>query len=359
MEKEFQKNILAKWLWLILATFLLLPGCAKADTYSANELDTLVSTIALYPDPLLAHVLNASTHKEEIPSASLWANAHKGLKGEALTAAMEQSDLDYDPSVLALIPFPTVLATMAKYSAWTAQLGDAVTNQNGEVMFAVQRMRHAAYDNGNLKTDQYVKVNRDVYITIEPVKTQYVYVPVYNPSVVYYVHSDRYVPMRYGYGVWVGHWYSDWTWNDSWFEWHSYTIRHHPRPPRHHHHAAPPPRREGSIHAPAPRPRGDHQLPAKYTTHSVPNKNPAKVAPKREASYPEAPRPAYSNDNNQYQEGTFSNSLNLTKHPKGNSSNSGSSNNDNRKYEDRRNGSYSESGSRDGGNGGFHKSIRR
>lgn len=233
MENVFKKKLSLSSLWLIVAIFLCIPSCAKAERYSDAELDTLVSTIALYPDPLLVHVLTASTHKEDIPSASSWANAHKHLKGESLTAEMQEDDLDYDPSVLALIPFPTVLATMAKYFTWTTQLGEAVTNQNKDVMDAVQRLRRSAYKHGHLRTDEQVTVNKGTVITIEPVRTQYIYVPVYNPSVVYYVYADRYVPMHYGYGVWTGHWYNEWAWNDCWFEWHSHSIRHHPRPPRH------------------------------------------------------------------------------------------------------------------------------
>lgn len=347
MKKAFQKNILAKWLWLVVATFLCIPTGAKADTYSADELDTLVSTIALYPDPLLAHVLSASTHRDEIPSASLWANAHKNQKGEVLTAEMEEANLDYDASILALIPFPTVLATMAKYTAWTTQLGDAVTNQNGDVMNAVQRMRHAAYNHGNLKSDEYVKVNRDVYITIEPVKTQYVYVPVYNPSVVYY-YSDRYVPMHYSHGVWVGHWYSDRTWNDCWFEWNTHVIRHHPRPPRHHRPGFGPRPHPGNgpAYRPAPRPRPDHRLPERPSA-STPQSRPqvpAKMAPIENNPQQARPLPPREQPT-------------LSKYPRNEEpTQSRPSHRENLRDNDRQ---YDNRNENHGGNGGFRRSIRR
>ncbi|OWV06916.1 DUF3300 domain-containing protein [Fibrobacter sp. UWH3] len=355
MEKSFQKNILVKWFLAITFALMTFSGSAKAADYSAEELDTLVATIALYPDPLLAHVLTASTHNDEIPSASLWANAHKGFKGEALTAEMQRAGLDYDASVLALIPFPTILATMAKYSTWTSQLGRAVKNQNGEVMFAVQRMRHAAYDHGNLNSDQYIKVERDVYITIEPVKKEYIYVPVYNPSVVYYVHTDRYVPMHYGHVVWTGYWYNDWVWGDTWFEWHSHTIRHHPRPPRpRHHYNAQPPRHGGHSYAPAPsQPQSHHRLPVRETS--------PKPSTKPQPAKQEQQRPTYTKIENVHPQEEYrpvSNPQNLTRNKKTNSSQS-STYNDDRKYDDRRNGDDRSRESNSQGNGGFRRSIRR
>ena len=108
--------------------------------YSTSELDTLVANIALYPDPLLVQVLDASTYGNQIPAAAIWAEAHKSMKGETLASAIEEANLPYDPSVLALLPFPSVLSMMDKYRAWTDQLGDAVTNQKEEVMEAVSRL---------------------------------------------------------------------------------------------------------------------------------------------------------------------------------------------------------------------------
>src|SRR5262245_42695744 len=91
---------------------------------SASELDTLVAPIALYPDPLLAQVLAASSFPDQIPGAYKWAMDHKGISSDALSNAMQKGELPYDPSVQALIPFPTVLEMMNKDIDWTAQLGN-------------------------------------------------------------------------------------------------------------------------------------------------------------------------------------------------------------------------------------------
>ena len=87
-----------------------------------KQLENLVSRIALYPDPLLAQILTASTYRTEIPEAAAWADEHSNLKGEVLANAIREDDLQWDPSVLALIPFPSVLDMMAKDPAWTEQL---------------------------------------------------------------------------------------------------------------------------------------------------------------------------------------------------------------------------------------------
>ena len=233
---------------------MLIPGYGMAQSnFTPSELDTLVSNIALYPDPLLVHVLTASTYGEQIPAANAWAQGHKNLKGESLAAAMANSDIKYDPSVQALLPFPTVLEMMNKYEAWCDQLGDAVTNQKDDVMEAIQRMRQAAYDHGHLRSNENVSVAENSgNIVITPVKTEIVYVPVYNPRVVYYVYADGYTRISYGTGVWMGSWYGEWGWGNCWFDWGPRVIyvhnthwrphRHYPRHPRGY--RPPPPRHE-------------------------------------------------------------------------------------------------------------------
>lgn len=243
------KKFFSKWVWIVCFVFLLLPNTAKAaGNFTPSELDTLVSTIALYPDPLLVHVLTASTYGEQIPEANNWAQAHKSLNGEELASAMENANLPYDPSVLALIPFPTVLANMAKYRTWADQLGDAVAVQKDQVMDAIQRLRTAAYDHGHLKSDEQVRVEKGSTIIIEPVRTEYVYVPVYNPHVVYYVFAD-FPSIRYHHHAWIGSWFGEWGWGSCWFEWdhHFMYVRdhrwYHHRPiPRHPRRYNPPPR---------------------------------------------------------------------------------------------------------------------
>ncbi len=257
------------WLWLVLAAFVFLPTTAKAaEGFTNKELDTLVSTIALYPDPLLVHVLTAATYGDQIPAASAWAQSHKHLNGEALATAMENANLTFDPSVQALIPFPTVLATMATYRTWSDQLGDAVSFQKDQVLDAIQRMRQVAYNYGHLKTDDQVVVTKGDRIIIEPTRTEYVYVPVYSPRVVYYVYADRYHPaVRYHHHAWLGTWYGEWGWGSCWFDWHAHyiyvrdyrwyphrPIPHHPRrynpPPRRHHHYRPEPPRHSRTEPP-------------------------------------------------------------------------------------------------------------
>ena len=118
--KKFSTSLKRTWLYFASAAILSLPATTFAnEQFSPSELDTLVSTIALYPDPLLVQVLAASVHGDEIPGASDWANQHRNLNGKDLAERIKLEELPYDESVQALIPFPTVLATMAKYQVWT------------------------------------------------------------------------------------------------------------------------------------------------------------------------------------------------------------------------------------------------
>ena len=259
--------------FLLVLILLCIPGYGRAQAnYSTSELDTLVSNIALYPDPLLVHVLTASTFGNQIPAANAWSQGHKHLKGESLAAAMENDNLSYDPSVQALLPFPTVLEMMAKYRAWCDQLGDAVTNQKDDVMEAIQRMRQSAYDHGHLRSDERVQVAENSgNIEITPVNTEVVYVPVYNPRVVYYVYADGYTRISYGTGVWLGTWYGEWGWGTCWFDWGPRVIyvrntRWYPhRPiPRHPRGYRPPPR----PHRPPPHARPHHNPP--HPGHAAP-----------------------------------------------------------------------------------------
>src|SRR5262249_48522486 len=104
-----------------------------APHQSAAQLDDIVSRIALYPDPLLAQVLAASTFPDQMPGAYKWATEHANLKGDALTNAMQSGNLPYDPCVQALIPFPSVLKMMSSDIDWTARLGNAVLSQRADV----------------------------------------------------------------------------------------------------------------------------------------------------------------------------------------------------------------------------------
>jgi hypothetical protein len=89
------------------------PQQAQAPMLSPQQLDPLVSRIALYPDSLLVQVLTASTFPDQIPEAANWADQHAYLHGDALANAIQEDNLQWDPSVLALVPFPSVLDMMA------------------------------------------------------------------------------------------------------------------------------------------------------------------------------------------------------------------------------------------------------
>ncbi|HVP50186.1 MAG TPA: DUF3300 domain-containing protein [Candidatus Bathyarchaeia archaeon] len=155
---------------------------------SAQELQSLVAPIALYPDALVAQVLNAATFPDQIAVANYWMGENKNLTGSALMQAVNQQT--WDPSVKALTEFPSVLDNMAKNLSWTSQLGEAYHNQQKAVMQAVQTCRAQAKAAGNLKTTPQQTVttqtqNGQQIIVIQPTNPQIVYVPQYNPTVVY------------------------------------------------------------------------------------------------------------------------------------------------------------------------------
>ncbi len=151
-----------------------------------EELDQLLASIALYPDNLVAQVLSASTYPVEIVQASRFVKENSKLKGDKLMAAAK--DKDWDPSVKAMLEFPEVLAMMDEKLEWTTKLGDAFLSQQRDVMDSVQRLRRKANETGNLKTtkEQKVIVEQETQtIVIQPANPQVVYVPTYNPTVVY------------------------------------------------------------------------------------------------------------------------------------------------------------------------------
>src|SRR5581483_8892016 len=116
-----------------------------------------------------------------LPEAARWADEHHYLSGDALAGAIAADRLPWDPSVQALLPFPTVLGMMASDPAWTSELGNAFLAQQPEVMDAVQRERRRAYDYGYLRSNGQIIVNPGPYIEILPARPGYVYVPYYDP----------------------------------------------------------------------------------------------------------------------------------------------------------------------------------
>jgi hypothetical protein len=159
----------------------------QPPAFAPQQLDALVGRIALYPDPLLAQVLTASTFSNQIPDASGWARAHAYLGGgDPLAHAIREDNLPWDPSIVALLPFPTVLDMMAGDMGWTQQLGNAVLADRGAVMDAVQRERASAYNYGYLRSNPQMRVvNEGGYIEVLPADPSVVYVPYYDPYVVF------------------------------------------------------------------------------------------------------------------------------------------------------------------------------
>ena len=166
------------------------PQEAKAQStgeekpFKQEELDQLLAPIALYPDSLLTQVLMASTYPLEIVQADRWAKENKDMKGDALAKALEEQP--WDPSVKSLVQFPDVLIMMSEKLDMTQKLGDAFLAQQKEVMDTIQNLRKKAEASGNLKTteEQKVVVEKETII-IESANPQVIYVPSYNPTVVY------------------------------------------------------------------------------------------------------------------------------------------------------------------------------
>src|SRR3984957_19927282 len=152
---------------------------------TSSQLDSLVAPIALYPDALVAQVLAAASYADEVAFADLWLGQNQNLQGDALTQAVDQQS--WDPSVKALTQFPSVLHNMAKNLSWTSSLGQAFENQQSDVMAAVQVMRAKAQAAGTLQSSSQIKVVQQTpqTIIIEPATSNVVYVPQYNPAVVY------------------------------------------------------------------------------------------------------------------------------------------------------------------------------
>ena len=173
-------------------------GSPSPPVFKAEELEQILAPVALYPDSLLTQILMASTYPLEIVQADRWAKQNKDMKGDTLTKALEAQP--WDPSVKSLVNFPQVLAMMSEKIDWTQKLGDAFLAQQKDVMGTIQKLRGKAQASGNLKTtkEQVVKVEQEVII-IEPASPQTVYVPAYNPTVVYGAWAYPAYPPYYYY----------------------------------------------------------------------------------------------------------------------------------------------------------------
>jgi uncharacterized protein DUF3300 len=199
-----------------------------------EQLDSLVAPIALYPDPLLAQTLAASTYPLEIIQLQQWLEKNKNLKDKALADAVAKQP--WDPSIQALAALPDVVKRLADDIQWTTDLGNAFLTQQSDVMDAIQRMRKKAQDKGNLQSNEQQKVETKIIeskpvITVEQANPQVVYVPSYDPVVVYgppvYPYPPIYYPpwgyyaagmaISFGVGVMMGaFWSGGWGWGCGW-----------------------------------------------------------------------------------------------------------------------------------------------
>src|SRR4051795_11529840 len=164
------------------------PAAQAPALLPAAQLDSLVAAIALYPDPLLAQVLAASTYPLELVQLQQWLTKHKDLKDKALADAVQKES--WDPSVQSMAGLPDVVKQMVDNIKWTSELGNAFLAQQSDVMSAVQRMRAKAKDAGKLKSNEQMKVETKVVesqsvVVIEQANPKVVYVPSYDPVVVY------------------------------------------------------------------------------------------------------------------------------------------------------------------------------
>lgn len=206
---------------------------APPPTFAPGQLDNMVSRVALYPDPLLAQIFAAATYPDQIPDAAKWADDHHYLTGDALANAISGDHLPWDPSVQAMLPFPSVLDMMASDMNWTSDIGNAFLAQRQDVMDAVQRMRQRAKDYGYLQSNQQVVVSGGPYIAITPVNPAFMCVPYYDPLVVYAAPRPGFFvggAIRFGYGVSLGVAFRPWGWGYDRFDWghHSVFIDNHP-----------------------------------------------------------------------------------------------------------------------------------
>src|ERR1051325_7423022 len=171
------------------------PGAAH---YTRQQIDQIVAPIALYPDQLLSQVLMGATYPQQIAEAAQWLrdDDHADLKGDALVQAMEP--LPWDPSVKALVAFPQIVEMMSEHIDWTEALGVALATQQAEVMARVQALRQLTMKSGKLKQVKHLQVRQEgPAIVITSAEPDRVYVPVYNPTVVYGQWQDREFPPGY------------------------------------------------------------------------------------------------------------------------------------------------------------------
>lgn len=201
--------------------------------FKQEELDQMLAPVALYPDDLLTQILMASTYPLEVVQAERWVKQNKALKGNALKEGIEKQT--WDDSVKALASFPDVLTMMSEKLDWTQKLGDAFLAQQKDVMATIQKLRRKAAEAGNLASskEQEVKKEGDIII-VQAANPQVVYVPTYNPTVVYgtwwypayppypvYVYPPGAAVFTFAVGVAVG---AAWRGHGCYVDYHGRTV---------------------------------------------------------------------------------------------------------------------------------------
>ncbi|MBV8273486.1 MAG: DUF3300 domain-containing protein [Cupriavidus sp.] len=321
---------LARPLAVALALILLMvtmafPQMAAPDDNSPQELDQMLAPIALYPDPLVSQILMAATYPLEVVQADRWLHdpAHASLSGDQLTEALVP--LAWDPSVKSLAPFPQILRMMDDNLEWTERVGNGFLANQAAVMDSIQRLRARAEAAGKLSSTPQAMVSaEDGAITIEPTNPGMVYVPVYDPDLVYgpWPYPDYppyYFPEYFG-GVVIGGFGYGWMgfaivaplWGWSHWDWHHHRIDidrgrvgridHHREPPGNiwahdpgHRHGVPYPspsvgRRFGGSTMPPEVQRGFRGYPTAPTTPAGSVIRPVPVAPAA-SGFQERPAP--------------------------------------------------------------------
>jgi hypothetical protein len=213
------------------------PSATPVVKQTPQQLQQLVAPIALYPDELVAEVLAAATYPTQVVEADRWLQDHKDLQGKQLADEVDKQD--WDSSIKALTEFPSVLANMDKNLSWTSSLGEAYVDQQQDVMDAVQVMRQQADTAGNLKDNSQEKVKKEgKTIVIEPANPDVVYVPTYDPWLVYgdpvvmwpgwYWYPGLYFDgpgISFGLGFGLGFYGGfGWGWHHWGADWHHRTV---------------------------------------------------------------------------------------------------------------------------------------
>ena len=169
---------------LLFAALLLTGAAAQARVFNQAELDSLLAPIALYPDPLLSNILEAAAYPDQVAEAARWSRANPQLQGDDAVRALEP--VPWHPSVKALVAFPDVLARMEESPNWLHDLGEAYAVHGPYVMETIQQLRQRAQANGYLRSTDQQQVYQDGgAIVVQPAYPNVVYVPYYDPFVVY------------------------------------------------------------------------------------------------------------------------------------------------------------------------------